>query len=112
MNELAKVKAAFAFAIDFLGLPAVLTEATVRSATPTHTFRVGFNAVNIQDEALVNSYGINAKVITMKASEGYKPKKFDSIVVNGQKYFVDGTQEISVGGEIIGYKMYCKEHMR
>jgi hypothetical protein len=99
--------AAFNQAIGVLGIPAYIISAktSVRIDLPS----VGFASMGKQDEALVNAYGVAAKVITIRADQiANIPEKFDTMFIGAERFVLAGVHPIYCGPAVIGYKCYAK----
>jgi len=97
--------AAFNQAIGALGLPASIHYA---KGQPDKSIpQVGFASVSKTDEALVNAYGVAAKVITVRAGDVVTPpSKFDIITVGAEKFTLADAHPIHCGTAVIGWKCF------
>ena len=102
------MQAAFNKTIETLGLPATWTAAQggATQALP----QVGFASLGRNDETLVNSYGVAAKVITIRADQmgTNQPHKFDSITIGTEKHVLAAVHPIHAGVVVIGWKCVSK----
>jgi hypothetical protein len=99
--------AGFNTAIDSLGVPMLWTQAA--EGGQSASIVAGFRAVGKDDEVIINSYGIETKVITVKVdSLPVPPQKFDRFVVQGETYVAQSSHQIYLNGVLIGHKCYCK----
>lgn len=98
------IDTAFNAAIDLLGTKAEWTN--VKSGT-VKTLRVGFARMGNTDETNVNSYALAGKTITAKAIDFSEvtPEKFDSFLVNGEKFIAETVIPVRLNDTIIGYKI-------
>jgi len=97
--------AAFNQAIGALGLSASIHYAKGQpdKAIP----QVGFASVSKTDEALVNAYGVAAKVITIRAGDvTTPPSKFDIVTIGVEKFTLAAAHPIHCGTAVIGWKCY------
>ena len=103
----------YAAVINTLGVPVTLARAKPPS-TVTANIKVGFAGISKEDQVLVNSYGINGKVITFKAVDvvATPPTKFDSVTMaSGETYTIDTVVPVHLpGGAIVGFKAYIRGH--
>lgn len=102
------MKKAFETTIDALGVPAVWTQA---SGGGTGNLTIGFRTAGADDNEIINAYGIGAKIVKMKASDftpPVEPQKFDSIVINSERYTLDACMPIHLNGALIGFKAYVR----
>jgi hypothetical protein len=99
--------------IDLLGVVASLQHVKPPSTTVAN-IKVGFAGISKEDQVLVNSYGINGKVITFKAVDvvATPPTKFDSVTMaSGETYTIDTVMPVHLpGGAIVGFKAYIRGH--
>jgi hypothetical protein len=99
------VDTAFNAVIDLLGTKAEWTN--VKTDT-TKILRVGFSKISNTDQPNVNSYALAGKTITAKAkdfSSGITPEKFDSFIVNGEKFIAETVTPVRLNDTIVGYKI-------
>lgn len=94
--------------IDTLGLNAILHIA--KSPADVKPVKVGFATATKEDTALVNSYGVGARIITIKASETTQPPvKFDHVMIGAEKFVFDTVTDVHLpGGAVVGYRCYCR----
>lgn len=97
--------AAFNQAIGALGLPASIHYA---KGQPDKSIpQVGFASVSKTDEALVNAYGVAAKVITIRFGDvTTPPSKFDIVTIGGEDFTLADAHPIHCGTAVIGWKCY------
>ena len=98
--------------IDTLGVVASL-QRVKDLANTTNNIRVGFSTISKEDIALVNAYGVGAKVITFKHSDvsGTPPAKFDLVTIGAERYVIDTVVPVHLpGGAVVGHKAYIKGH--
>lgn len=106
-SQLASIRSSFERTIADLGVPASWERAKAGGAAATVT--VGFRTAGVRDEAIVNAYGINAVIMTMRASEApVPPEKFDSFVVHGVRHTADAVHPVNLNGDVIGWKIYVR----
>jgi hypothetical protein len=95
-------------AFDALSAPATFT--SVKTGT-ARTVQVAVKTVSSQDVAIVNAYGLYARVVTMKVSEfTVPPEKFDTVLLNGDLGVFAGVHLHSVNDVPVFYKGYIKGH--
>ena len=95
---------AFNAAIDLLGTKAEWTN--VKTDT-TKVLRVGFARIGNDDQTNVNSYALAGKTITAKAKDfsTVTPEKFDSFLINGERFIAETVTPVRLNDTIIGYKI-------
>ena len=99
--------------IDLLGVVASLQHVKPPSTTVAN-IKVGFSSISKDDQALVNSYGVGGKVITIKAADvtALAPVKFDRVTVGTEAYTIDAVVPVHLpGGAVVGYRCFVKGHM-
>ena len=94
--------------INTLGVSAIYS--TAKSPVVTKTITVGFASASKEDVAIVNSYGIGARIITVKASDMTQPPvKFDHVMIGTEKFVFDTVNDVHLpGGAVVGYRCYCR----
>jgi hypothetical protein len=98
---------AFSMTINTLGAPMKWVQAKAPKATAE--IIAGFRAVGVRDVALVNAYGVEAKIITVRAgTTPVPPAKFDSFEVAGEVYVAQAVHEVHANERLLGYKLFCK----
>ena len=105
--DLSQMKAAFKTVITELGVPAV-HEAAAPPNTRTTVDKLGFKTVSKDDQVIVNSLGVDAKVITVDKSDVAVIKKFDSFEIGSETYVAHSVHPIHLGAEVIGFKVFAK----
>lgn len=101
------IRSQFETAVDMLGVPATWSRA--KAPTPTQLLTVGFRTAGVKDAEIVNAYGINATIITVRATGvATAPEKFDSFTIQGIRYTADAVHPIHLAGAVIGWKVYCQ----
>jgi hypothetical protein len=98
-----QVKAGFEFIINQLGQD--ITWTSVKTKV-TKTARMGFSGGSGDSDEIVNAYGIDHKVITIKASDGFVPEKFDRFDYKGEIWICKAVKPLHLGAEFVGYKCY------
>ena len=100
-------KTQFNDVVAALGVPATWSRA--KAPSPTKTLTVGFRTAGVKDTEIVNAYGINAIVLTVRAIDvSVAPEKFDSFTVNGVRHTADAVHPVHLKGEVIGWKLYVR----
>lgn len=90
-----------------VGVSAVWSRA--KAPTPTKTITVGYKTAGVKDTDVINSYGINAIVLTVRAADvAVAPEKFDSFTINGVRHTADAATPVNLKGEVIGWKVYVR----
>ena len=100
-----KLKASYISAFDLMSQPG-----SVEKAKPPHAVKalnVGFRHAGAQDTEVINAYGMNAVIITFKASD-IIPEKFDELTLDGKRFTLDSVHPIHVNGDLLFYKSYAK----
>lgn len=102
----------YALLIDTLGVPAKL-HYTKLPADVVSLAKIGFATVSKQDDAIINAYGVGARIITIKASDVTRaPIKFDRIEVGSEFYTIDTVTNVHLPGTgtVVGYRCFAKGH--
>ena len=71
----------------------------------------GFKTAGPRDEAITNSYGVNAKIITVNAADfTIAPIKYDEFKFDGnnETYVAEASHPIHSGAKVLLYKIYIK----
>jgi hypothetical protein len=97
-----KVIAAQEQTLDLLGVPASWRQAKPPNATIN--LNVGMKTASWKDEELVNAYGINARVFTLKARDVSKLEKFDQITIGAERYTMDAAIPVYINGQLVFWK--------
>lgn len=97
--------------VDMMGVPMALVQAQPPEAT-VPLQRVGLRTMDSTDP-LVNSYGVGAKVLTIKASElgATVPQKFDALQdADGERLVLDHVTRVHLPGTggVVGYRCFVK----
>jgi hypothetical protein len=101
------IKSGFELNIAKLGVPASWERA--KSDGVASAVTVGFKTAGAKDEAIVNAYGINAIIMTLRAMEApVPPEKFDTFIVHGVRHTADAVHQVNLNGEVIGWKIYVR----
>jgi hypothetical protein len=100
------MQAATEAVVDTLGVPATWTQ--TKSPNATADVVVGFRTLGYADEALINAYGIGAKVLTIKVSAVAVVDKFDRITVGPETYTIDAVMPVHLNGVHLFHKCYVK----
>lgn len=95
---------AFNAVIDLLGTKAEWTSAKTKTSK---VLRVGFSKMSNTDQPNVNSYALAGKTITAKAKDftDVTPEKFDSFLVNNEKFIAETVTPVRLNDTIVGYKI-------
>ena len=109
MIDLSAFKAAQLKILDDLGSPCHYTMAKAPETELDIT--AGFKTAGVRDEAITNSYGIGAKILTIKASDFTTPPvKYDEFRFHGteETYVAEAVHPIHIGPEVVFHKVYIK----
>ena len=102
----ATMKAEYERTIDTLGIPMVWTH-TKTSATANLVG--GMRIASDEDTGLIQSYGIGARIITIKAAGlTGAPEKFDRFTVGTEVYIAENVAPVHLNAQLIGYRVYIK----
>jgi hypothetical protein len=101
-SDLANFRASMEQIVDSLGVPATWTQAKPPNASVS--LKVGVKTISWRDEELVNAYGINARMFTMKSSDVQTLTKFDEIRIGQEKYVMDAAIPVHIGGQLAFWK--------
>jgi hypothetical protein len=104
--EKSKFRAAQESVVDMLGVPAQWQQTKAPRATKSAT--VGFKTAGWKDEIIVNSYGINARILTVKARDISNVVKFDTFTIGGEVMTVASASHVYLNGDHIFTKVICK----
>lgn len=100
----------YALAIQMLGIPATVTH--TKDATVKNVPKVGVaNARRVNDLAIINEYGVNARIITVLAADvPFILEKFDVVELSGERLVLDGVIPVHEPktGNIIGYRGFVR----
>jgi hypothetical protein len=101
-----KFQAAQDSVLDLLGVPAIWTQTKPPGATKPTT--VGFKTAGYKDEIIVNSYGIGAKIITVKVSDVAIIAKFDTLTIGAERYTIASVMPVHINGVHAYHKCIIK----
>jgi hypothetical protein len=103
----AKIQGAFANAFGLLSTPAVWTQTKAPHATKS--LEVGIKTAGPKDEAIINAYGVNAKIITMAAKDFTDPpEQFDQLVIGGEVLVLADVHPSNIGNTVVFWKGYVR----
>lgn len=92
--------------IETLGVPMLWTN--VKSGVDQPVL-AGIRVATDEETRLVQSYGIGARIITIKSRGLHRaPEKFDRFSVDGSVYVAEVVAPVHLGGQLIGYRIYTK----
>lgn len=92
--------------IDTLGVPMQWTNTKTNT---TKSVVGGMKIATDADLALVQSYGVGARVITIKAAGlTTEPEKFDRFAVQGAIYVAESVAPVHLNGTLVGFRIYIK----
>lgn len=107
MTAMAGIKREFDATVARLGVPATWSRAKAPQTSKSIT--VGFRTAGIKDTEIVNAYGINAVVITVRELDlDVAPEKFDTFMIQGVRHTADAVHPVHLNGSIIGWKVYVR----
>ena len=88
--------------VKSLGVPAshVITEGVETDCT------VGFKTT--KDEEIINSWGIGAKIITIRSEEVNPVKKLDRVFIMDQVYTLEFVDPVMLNDIFCGYRCYVR----
>jgi hypothetical protein len=100
-----QMRAAFDNTIDMLGVPATWAPA---DKSDNRKMTVGFRVVGKEDALIVNSYGIETRVITVSTSlTDIVPVKFDTFTIGTLTLVVHAVHTVFINADLVGYKCYA-----
>lgn len=106
-SDFSRIKRNFEGAVAMLGVTATWSRA--KAPTPTKQLVLGFKTAGVKDTEIVNAYGINAVVLTVRAMDvTVAPEKFDTFTVNGVRHTADAVHPVNLNGTVIGWKVYVR----
>jgi hypothetical protein len=93
--------------IDTLGIP--LTWESAKQGS-TAAIVAGMRIASDQSDAIVNAYGVGARIITLKASSfpTTQPEKFDKFKTGSEVYVADTVVPVHLNNELVGYRVYVR----
>jgi|688.fasta_scaffold87268_3 hypothetical protein len=99
-----QIDGAFITVIDLLGVQAVWTNTKTQT---TKKITVGFSKMSNTDQPNVNAYALAGKTLTAKARDfsSVVPEKFDSFVINDEKYIAETVTPVRLNDTVIGFKI-------
>lgn len=100
------MKSQYEMVIDTLGVPMVYSHTKTGA---TVNLVGGMRIASDEDQALIQSYGVGARIITLKASAiTVPPEKFDRFTVQSETYIAEAVVPVHLNGALIGYRVYIK----
>jgi len=105
----AALKTEYDRAVDSLGFPATFTVAKTDASIKIP--KVGFATIGRDDDALIQAYGVGARVITIKASDVTAPPvKFDRITIGAEVFTFEAVHNVHLPGTgaIIAYRCFSR----
>jgi len=103
----ATMKAQYERTIDTLGATMIWTQA--KPPNNNKAIVAGMKIASDQDTALVQAYGVGARVITVKASDfPVAPEKFDRLVCGTEAYTAEAVHPVHLNAALVGYKIFVK----
>jgi hypothetical protein len=104
-TDFQNIRGAFDSTINALGVSAMFKRAA--GAAPAIPLVVGFSSPRKDDTAVVNAYGIEAKIITVSRATfpaGEVPAKFDTFEIDGKKFVAQSAHDVMLNATLIGWK--------
>lgn len=93
-------------AIDLLGVPMLWTNVKSGAEQPVIG---GIRIASDEEINLVQSYGVGARIITLKARGlSRAPEKFDRFSLDSAVYVAELVAPVHLGGQLVGYRIYIK----
>lgn len=106
-SDFNRIRRNFEGTVAMLGVTATWSRA--KAPTPTQQLVIGFKTAGVKDTEVVNAYGINAVVMTVRAVDvSVAPEKFDAFIVNGVRHTADAVHPVHLNGVVIGWKVYVR----
>ena len=106
-GDFSKVKGSFEQVVGLLGVPSTWTQA--KPPHGTAAINVGLKTAGPKDVEIVNAFGIDAKILTIRAIDmTTPPEKFDTFTVNGERFTADAVHPVLLNGTVIGWKIYIR----
>jgi hypothetical protein len=103
INEL---KAQYDRTIDVLGVPMMWAEA---KSAATASLVAGLRIASDAENAVVQAYGVGARIITIKAASlPQAPVKFDRFIMGGEVMVAEHVSPVHLTGKLVGYRVYVK----
>ena len=109
MLDLSAFKAAQLKILDDLGSPCHYKMAKAPETEMDITS--GFKTAGVRDEAITLSYGVGAKILTVKASDfATPPIKYDEFRFHNtdETYIAEAVHPIHIGAEVTFFKIFIK----
>jgi len=104
---LSTYRAGYELVIETLGTPATWTQAKPPHATKSVT--AGLKIAGNEDDALVQAYGVGARVITVKAKDfTAAPEKFDRVTMGSETMTIEAVHPVHLNAALVGYKLYVR----
>jgi len=102
------LRAAFEQTFALLGTPATWRQAKAPHATKA--IEIGIKTAGPRDDVIINTYGVGAKIITMKASDFTTtlPEQFDELVVGNEKLVLAAVHPVNIGNAVVFFKGYVR----
>lgn len=87
---------------ELLKLVGIAATHSTLGATPVVTqLNVGVRTIGSEDEALVNAYGLGAKLFTIAVGDlPTPPKKFETLTIDGKVYVIDSVLPLYVDNAV------------
>ena len=104
---LATVKAQYERTIDMLGVQATWKQAV---GGGSQALTIGSRIAGDKDDAIVNAYGIGARIFTLKAADfpTNPPVKFDTLTIGTETHVIDHVAPVHMNGSTFGYRCFVR----
>jgi hypothetical protein len=104
------VESSFDQVLAMLGTPAKYQ----RPGQAAFDVVVGIATVKPSETGIINSYGVDAQVLTFKASEitahGITPQKFDTLTAGTEKHVIEVCHPVRINGDVRLFRCYVRGH--
>lgn len=97
--------------IAVAGVSGTFGRAKDAAGTPGITMRFLMKHPSVRDEAIINSYGVSAQIITIPATPvlvANPPEKFDHVDQGGARYVFDAVIARTVSDVVIAWTAYVR----
>lgn len=96
--------------LGLVGIDAVWNE--LAAPNRTVNLRVGVRTVGSEDEALVNAYGIGAKLLTVNGIDlPVAPVKFDTFTIDGVVFVADSVLPVYLNDSVDRYRVIARSNV-
>ena len=106
-SDFSNVRGSWESVVALLGVPASWERAKAMGTQVPVV--VGFKTAGVKDVEVIQSYGINAKIITVRAIDvSVPPEKFDTFTIHNERHTADAVHPVNLNGSVIGWKIYVQ----